>query len=89
MAFYSKWFGRSAALGETVGIQSSAPNVALVPDTASIGVDGALQLSTVWACIELRANTIASLPFFAYQQTNGQRTSAEVASETNQGCDLQ
>lgn len=79
MAFYSKWFGRSAALAETAGVQSNAPSAALVPDTASIGVDGALQLSTVWACIELRANTIASLPFFAYAQTNGQRTLARTS----------
>ena len=79
MAFYSKWFGRSAALGETAGVQTNSPSVALVSDTASIGVDGALQLSTVWACIELRANTIASLPFFAYQQINGQRTLARTS----------
>lgn len=76
MAFYSKWFGRSAALSEAAGVQNNAPSAALVPDTASIGVDGALQLSTVWACIELRANTVASLPFFAYHQNNGQRTLA-------------
>ncbi len=79
MAFYSKWFGRSAALAESTGVQTNSPSVALVSDTASIGVDGALQLSTVWACIELRANTIASLPFFAYQQINGQRTLARTS----------
>lgn len=62
------WFGRFGAIGERRGEQSALPSVALVPDTASVGVDGALQISTVWACIEKRAAVVASLPFFAYMQ---------------------
>jgi HK97 family phage portal protein len=42
-----------------------------------MGPDSALQLSTVWACVDRRATTIASLPFFAYeQQSNGQKVLA-------------
>lgn len=67
------WFGRGGAVSEYSGEQSPIPNAALVSDSADLGVDGALQISTVWACIELRANTIASLPFFAYTQNNGQK----------------
>lgn len=45
----------------------------------NIGSDGALQISAIWACIDVRASTIASLPFFAYQQANGQK---ELARES-------
>lgn len=67
------WFGRSGAIGQKGGEQSAMPSAALVPDTAIVGIDGALQISTVWACIERRATVIASLPFFAYEQVNGQK----------------
>lgn len=62
------WFGRFGAIGEKTGEQAPVPATALVSDTAAIGPDGALQISTVWACIERRATIVASLPFFAYQQ---------------------
>lgn len=68
------WFGRGGAIGETVGRQNPAPSVSLVPGTASLGVDAALQISTVWSCVNRRAAIIASLPFFAYQtQAKGQK----------------
>lgn len=73
---FSRWFGRGGALGEVTGAQNAVPSVALVSDSGNIGPDGALQISTVWACIDRRATTIASLPFFAYEQANGQKTLA-------------
>jgi HK97 family phage portal protein len=76
---FSRWFGRGGAMAETPGQQNAVPSVALVSDSGNIGPDGALQISTVWACIELRANTIASLPFFAYEQINGQKTLARTS----------
>lgn len=82
MNFYSRltsWFGRSVALGESVGIQNAVPGNSLVEDLADVGVDGALQISTVWACVDRRATTIASLPFFAYVQANGQKTLARTS----------
>lgn len=69
--------GGGSALAERQGQQRTEPAMALVPDTASIGPDGALQLSTVWACIWLRAHLVASLPFFVYDTTRqGERTLA-------------
>lgn len=56
------------ALAERLGRQVSAPATALVSGQPNVGVDGALQISTVWACIERRANVVASLPFFVYEQ---------------------
>jgi HK97 family phage portal protein len=79
MSFFSRlsgFFGRFSGIGDTKGAQNPAPGASLVPDAANVGVDGALQISTVWACIDRRATTIASLPFFAYVNVNGQRTLA-------------
>ena len=74
-----RWFGWGGALSEHKGEQVPVPAAALVPDIANIGPDGALQLDAVWACIELRANTIASLPFFAYETKDGQKTLARTS----------
>ncbi len=49
-------------------------------DSASLGPDGALQIAAVWACIERRATTIASLPFFAYEVRNGEKILARDSS---------
>jgi HK97 family phage portal protein len=65
------WFGRFGALGEKRGEQVPVPSSSLVSGIAMHGPDGALQISTVWACIERRATVIASLPFFVYQQQPG------------------
>lgn len=67
------WFGRGGAIAETVGTQNTVPSVALVADTANVGPDAALQIDTVWGCIDRRSTTIASLPFFAYEQKGGEK----------------
>ena len=82
MNFFSRisgWFGRSGSIGEAAGTQNPVPGASLVADIGSVGVDGALQISTVWACIDRRASTIASLPFFVYQQVNGQKQLARLS----------
>lgn len=73
---FRAWFGRGGAIGENGGKQNPVPGAALVPDVGNVGVDGALQISTVWACIDRRATTIASLPFFAYETKNGEKVLA-------------
>ncbi len=68
------WFGWSGALGEQSGRQNSGASGSLIPGTQALAPDGALQLSTVWACISLIANIIASLPLFVYTRSDkGQR----------------
>lgn len=79
MSFFAtmgRWFGFGGAIGEQRGVQNAAPGFQLVPDAANIGTDGALQIATVWACVERRATTIASLPFFAYEQKSGEKVLA-------------
>ena len=73
---FRSWWGRGGAIAETTGSQSGVPGTPLIPDTSSVTVDGALQISTVWACIDRRAMTVASLPFFVYEQKNGEKVLA-------------
>lgn len=68
------WFGwGGSALGARSGKQSAAPSGALINGTIALGPDGALQISTVWSCVWLLANVIASLPLFVYANQNGKR----------------
>lgn len=71
-----RWFGWGGALGENTGQQITTPSGQLIEGTRVISSDGAMQISAVWACVDRRASTIASLPFFAYQQVNGQKVLA-------------
>jgi HK97 family phage portal protein len=77
---FGRWFGFNWALGERRGLQYGEPGNALIEGLSSIGPDGALQLSAVWACIDRRATTIASLPFFAYRNSSGQRDLARTST---------
>lgn len=72
------WFGIGQnALSATTGEQKNTPANVLVSDVANITVDGALQIASVWSCVERRANVVASLPLFAYErQADGQKTLA-------------
>jgi len=65
--FFSRWIGWGSALRDSEGIQVPFPGASLTSDTSNIGPDAALQIATVWACIDRRASTIASLPFFTYE----------------------
>jgi HK97 family phage portal protein len=73
---FRTWWGRGGAIAETQGTQMATPGGPLVAGADDVGVDGALQISTVWACIDRRATTIASLPFFAYKQVDGEKVLA-------------
>lgn len=75
MAWWN-FYRNGGGLGESTGSQTPTPSVPLISDSASIGPDGALQLASVWACINRRATTIASLPFFVYENKDGLRTMA-------------
>lgn len=76
---FRTWWGGFTSFGERVGTQQRGPAEALVPDTSSVGADAAMQISTVWACIDRRAATVASLPFFVYEQKDGQKQLARMS----------
>jgi len=70
------WWGAGGAIGESTGDQFTTPSTSLVEGVGNISADGALQISAVWACIDMRASTIASLPYFAYESIGGKKTLA-------------
>lgn len=70
---FRSWIGWGGAIAETVGLQDASPSVALVEGAGNIGPDGALQISTVWSCIDRRASIVASLPFFVYDEKGGEK----------------
>lgn len=74
------WFGFGGALGYNRGKQTSSPSGSLVEGTPAVGVDGALQISSVWACVSLIAKLIATLPIMVYEGKNGQRDLARESS---------
>lgn len=82
MSIFSRvrsWFGSGGAIAETVGTQNAVPGHALVADTSGASVDGALQISTVWACIDRRATMVASLPIHVYDQRGGEKILARTS----------
>jgi HK97 family phage portal protein len=70
------WFGWGGALGDRNGKQTGAPTGSLVTGTASLNTDGALQISAVWACVDILSRTISSLPLFVFEGEGGKRTLA-------------
>lgn len=73
MNFFYKVFSffRSNATEQKTGRQVNTPATSAHDDAPNIGVDSALQVSTVWACVTLLVETISSLPLMVYR-TNGQ-----------------
>jgi len=61
------------ALGQAKGRQTSIPSASLVEDSKSVGVDAALQISSVWRAVELVAKTIASLPIMVWEEKKNGR----------------
>jgi HK97 family phage portal protein len=76
---FGRWLGWGGALAEHVGEQFPLPATTLNEGVANIGPDGALQIDAVWSCIDRRATTIASLPFFAYETVDGQKRLARTS----------
>lgn len=73
------WFGSIGSTTQSKGVQDTRPLRVVHTNSPDVGIDGALQISAVWACIELLADNIASLPIFVYEKKNGQR---ELARES-------
>lgn len=63
--------GWGGSLGTASGQQVPLPNEAIIDDTQNINTDGALQLGAVFACVELLAQTISTLPLYVYRDDPG------------------
>lgn len=75
LSTFGSWFRFGGfSTGDRTGTQISQPITALIDNTRSPGPDGALQISAVWACVQLISSIIASLPLFVYtEKGNGLR----------------
>jgi HK97 family phage portal protein len=70
------WF-RGNSTAQRGGVQTALPSASAYEATSIVGPDAALQVSTVWACVKLLVETIASLPLFLYRtDAAGNRTLA-------------
>ena len=70
-----KYFS-SNATGQKDGSQDGSPSTSAHESSPFIGIDSALQVSTVWACVSLIVETISSLPVGVYRTgKDGQRES--------------
>lgn len=66
-----RWFSNVGSTGQQEGIQYGEPFTKVYDINKDYGIDGALQVSAVWACVELLSDNIASLPLFVYERELG------------------
>lgn len=61
--------GWGGALGTASGQQLAIPIEPILDQTKNVTPDAALQISSVFACVELLAQTISTLPLYVYKDT--------------------
>lgn len=70
MAFWQNLFGwLGGGTTRVPGIQNNAPGAYAEPAAVTVTEDSAMQISAVWACVRLIAETVASLPVTTYRIT--------------------
>lgn len=80
LSWFTGLFG-GRALADSSGKQTSVPATSMVDGTNAVTIDNALQISAVWACASVIANTIGTLPLLVYENAmNGMRTVARESS---------
>lgn len=72
MFSFTRWF-TGGLLGDKRGIQSPYPIGATVPNLKNVGPNEALQISTVWACVDLITKTLASMPMQIFEIKKNKR----------------
>lgn len=77
-----RWFGNIGATGQQDGVQFSEPFQKVYDYKTTYGIDAALQVSSVWGCIELLSDNLASLPCFVYKRQSGLEGHKELARDT-------
>jgi len=77
-----RFFGNVGSTGQQQGIQYSEPFTKVYETTPDYGIDGALQVSAVWAATELLSDNIASLPLFVYERADSINGHKKLARDT-------
>lgn len=78
-----RYFGNVGSTGQQEGVQYTEPFTRVYESTPDYGIDGALQVSAVWASVELLADNIASLPIFVYEREAGRDGHKQMARDTS------
>ena len=74
---FTRFFFGGGAMADHSGVQTGLPVVSVSP---SVSPDRAMQLSAVYACVDLLANTVSSFPIMVYERgEGGMRTPAEAS----------
>ena len=68
MSFWNFFWGGNAT-AKNKGTQNTRPGSSPHEDTIHVNIDGAMQISTVWACVTLIVENVASLPLDVYIRT--------------------
>ena len=76
------WFGGIGSTGQQQGVQFPEPLSVVYKQNPVYGTDGALQVSAVWASIELLTDNIASLPLFVYERKGDEQGNKALARGT-------
>lgn len=78
MSIFSKIFGLFGgnATSQKSGAQQTSPSTSPHDDSPIVGIDSSLQVSTVWACVNLLVETISSLPLNVYKRSGDGREKA-------------
>ena len=61
--------GWGGATGTATGKQLPVPSESIIDTNRAISADRSLQISAVYACVELLSNTISTLPLHVYEET--------------------
>jgi HK97 family phage portal protein len=79
MAFWNTLWSLLGGNGtaRNIGDQSPGPSGYGTPAAVEVTEESALQLSAVWACVRLLAETVATLPVTVYRKTENGREIAE------------
>lgn len=77
-----RWFGNLGSTGQRSGIQYIEPLSTVYQNNKVFGTDAALQVSAVWAAVELLTDNIASLPLFVYARAQDEQGNKVLARDT-------
>lgn len=65
LSLFTGWI--MGGLRRLIGVQSGAPTAYATEAASTVTFESAMQLSAVWACVKLLAETVASLPITIYK----------------------
>jgi HK97 family phage portal protein len=68
------WFRGGSALRDAPGLQLNLPGSSITRATRPVTAETALQIETVWACVNRLATTVSGIPCFVYRQEAGEKT---------------